>query len=70
MWASLQAEGILRQKGVVRWLREAAQGQWLYRNRNRNWAIEPEVLKAFHELHAGHEVTWKPRAFLWKLEKK
>lgn len=58
----------LYQHAVVRHVREDYDaGTFLYRNKNGNPALNPEILKAFKRLHGGR-AKWNRRSFSWTLE--
>lgn len=65
MAESLLEHGLLYQHEAAFDIRRRFGEEFVFINRNGNWAISPEVLEAFRSMTP--DVVWGPRQRLWRL---
>ena len=66
MLAEVRAGRTLYQSAVVSRVRRDLGEEFVYRNRNRNWAIVKPILDAFRKV-SGDEVVWLRSRQVWRL---
>lgn len=69
-WMAAQLEGRLwlRQNLVARHVRTAWGEDFVYKNKNRNWALAPSVLDEFRDI-TGESVVWSRGKQSWRARK-
>jgi hypothetical protein len=64
----MKRSGSLSQTRAARQIKEQFGDEFVYRNENRNWAIQPDVLEAFNEL-TKDTVVWIKKTRRWRTRK-
>lgn len=55
----------LRQQSAARMIRTQLGEEHVYKNKNRNWAINPDILEEFRKLTEG-QVVWSRSKQAWR----
>jgi hypothetical protein len=57
--------GRMRQASITRRIRQEFGDEFTYKNKNRNWAIKPEVLEEFRKLDENG-IVWEQGKQAWR----
>lgn len=66
MLGQLRQHGVLLQYAAALKIQKEFSPEWVYRNKNHNWAIRREVLDEFKALTA-QDVVWSNGRKLWRM---
>lgn len=65
MLTQVPAAGFLNQSRVARTIRNTWGEDFVYKNKNRNWAIRADILEAFRALTEG-QLMWSRSRQAWR----
>jgi hypothetical protein len=65
MLTQVPVSGFLSQSRVARVIRTTWGEDFVYKNKNRNWAIRPDILEAFRAITEG-QLMWSRSRQAWR----